>query len=39
MAKKYEEALLKEINEDRGCIGLKPVEAAEKIEIVHDEET
>lgn len=38
-AKKYEEALLKEINEDRECIGLKPVEAVEKIEIIHDEET
>lgn len=39
VAKKYEEALLKEINEDRECIGLKPVESAEKAEIINDEET
>ena len=39
VAKKYEEDLLREINEDRECIGLKPVETTVKMEYVNDEET
>lgn len=39
VAKKYEDDLLKEINEDRECIGLKPVETTVKKEYVNDEET
>lgn len=37
--KKYEDDLLKEINEDRECIGKKPVESMSKIEYSYDEET
>ena len=39
VAKQYEKALLDEINEDRECIGKKPVETLVKTEIVFDEET
>ena len=38
-AKKYEKAILEEINDDRECIGLKPVESLIKKELVNDEET
>ena len=39
IAKKYEEDLLKEINEDRESIGLKPIETLVKREKVYNEET
>lgn len=39
IAKKYEEDLLKEINEDRECIGKTKVESTVKTEIRFDEET
>ena len=38
-AKKYEDALLKEINEDRECIGKELVESTIKTEVIFDEET
>ena len=38
-AKKYEKAILEEINDDRECIGLKPVESLIKKELINDEET
>ena len=37
--KAYEEELLKEINEDRECIGKNPYESMEKTETIYDEET
>lgn len=39
VAKQYEDALLKEINEDRECIGKKPIESTVKTETVYNEET
>ena len=39
VAKQYEDALLREINEDRECIGKKPIESTVKTETVYNEET
>ena len=39
VAKKYEEDLLREINEDRECIGLKPIKTLVKTEQIFNEET
>ena len=39
IAKKYEEDLIKEINEDRESIGLKPINTLTKTEQIYDEET